>query len=251
MRLLHDSTDVAAVATMDDAALAEHYRHPLPEGRPGWLRTNFVASLDGSTQGTDGRSGSLNTPSALHRAHADVVLVGAETVRAEGYRAVDLAPWQRRLRAAEGLRPFPLLAVLTRSLTVDPTIATSGTAEVGPVLVVTTTGKSDAELAPFGAAGVDVVQLAGEPLDLGVVVEHLAAVAGPRVLCEGGARLHRDLLAADLVDEAALTLAPVMVGGGGRRTTAGEPLAPPVGFTLRSALHADDGALFLNYRRAR
>ena len=60
-----------------------------PEGR--WLRVNFVATVDGSAQGSDGRSGTINNQvdkqvfHALRRS-ADVILVGAGTARAEGYR---------------------------------------------------------------------------------------------------------------------------------------------------------------------
>ena len=60
-----------------------------PEGR--WLRVNFVASVDGSAQGSDGRSGTINNEAdkqvfhALRRS-ADVILVGAGTARAEEYK---------------------------------------------------------------------------------------------------------------------------------------------------------------------
>jgi riboflavin biosynthesis pyrimidine reductase len=60
-----------------------------PEGR--WLRVNFVTSVDGSAQGRDGRSGSINNDvdvEVFHRLRrtADVILVGAGTARAEEYR---------------------------------------------------------------------------------------------------------------------------------------------------------------------
>ena len=240
---------------LTEAELRKLYRHPVP--RPGrvWLRSNFVTSLDGSIQGPDGRSGSINTTSdqhlfALHRAHADAILVGAQTVRAEGYRAVDLAPWQRELRAQEGLSDFPVLAVVTRSLDLDPAIAASGDLAVGAVLVLTTAGKTRVELGPLEAAGIQVVQLPGATgVDLSAVTVHLARSGLQRVLCEGGSRLHRDLLAANLLDELSLTLAPVVVGGAGSRITAGDPLPAAAAFELTSALYADDGTLFVNYRR--
>jgi riboflavin biosynthesis pyrimidine reductase len=62
-----------------------------PEGP--WLRVNFVASVDGSAQGSDGRSGTINNEvdkqvfHALRRS-ADVILVGAGTARAERYGPV-------------------------------------------------------------------------------------------------------------------------------------------------------------------
>ena len=254
MRLLF-SVSVEPLGSMSAAQLSEHYRHRLPTGRSTWLRTNFVTSLDGSIQGPDGRSGSINTVSdqhvfALHRAHTDAVVVGAETARAEGYRAVDLAPWQRELRRQEGLADFPVLAVVSRSLELDPAIASNGALEVGPVLVLTTQGKTPAQLAPWVHAGVQVLQLPGEQgVDLSAAVDALADLGHRRLLCEGGSRLHRDLLAEDLVDEMSLTLAPVAVGGEGRRTTVGDVLADPPAFHLGAALLADDGALFLSYVR--
>lgn len=255
MRLLFSAEQPDLPTQLDEEGLTSLYRHPLPRDRAVWLRSNFVTSLDGSIQGPDGRSGSINTPSdqqvfALHRAHTDVVLVGAETVRTEGYRAVDLAPWQRALREREGLSPYPLLAIITRSLSLSPEIAGRDDLEVGPVLVLTTAGKTAAELKPLTDAGIEVVQLPGSGgVDLSAVVAHLAEIRRPRVLCEGGSRLHRDLVAADLLDEMSLTLAPVMVGGDGRRTTVGDPLTDSPGFDLGSALYADDGTLLLRYVR--
>ena len=84
LQLIFDRTCRAAGVELDDAALVDLYRYP-DDGRRR-LRTNFISSLDGSVQGTDGRSGGLGTPSdqhvfALHRALADAVVVGASTAR--------------------------------------------------------------------------------------------------------------------------------------------------------------------------
>lgn len=255
MRLLYSSADSAVGETVSHSALSELYRHPLPSAGGVWLRTNFVATLDGSTAGGDGRSGSINTPSdqavfGLHRAHADVVLVGAQTARVEGYRAVDLAGWQCDIRAASGLSDFPVLAIVSRSLNLDPGIVRNGDLRVGPVLVFTISSHPSTALTPFTDAGITVVPVGERDVDLHAVTEHLAAQHLPRVLCEGGSSLHRDLQAAGLVDEMSLTLAPVVVGGSGGRTTAGAWLDRPAAFELERALLADDQSLFLNYRRS-
>jgi riboflavin biosynthesis pyrimidine reductase len=255
MRVLYVGGQPTAAGEIEDNRLADLYRHRLPSSG-GWLRTNFVTSLDGSIQGIDGRSGSINTPSdnfvfALHRAHADAILVGAQTVRAEGYRAVDLQPWQRELRDREGLAPFPLLAVVTRSLDLNPGMVDCRAGECGPVMIITTKGKRPADVARFVEAGIEVLQLDGDQVDLVKATDQLVAAGHRRILCEGGSHLHRDLLGADLVDEMSLTIAPVAVGGDGQRTTAGDVLSEAAAFELSSALHADDGTLFLNYCRAR
>lgn len=252
MRLIfdRDGENPRVVGTPD---LVELYRHPVREDRP-WLRSNFVSSLDGSVQGPDGRSGSINTPSdhevfALHRALADAIVVGASTVRNEGYHAVDLAPWQRELRLAEGLAPFPTLVIISKSARIDPVIATTDPGEAGAVMVITTSGKGEEELGPLRTAGIEVVDTHTPDVDLAAVLDDLAGRGLPRMLCEGGPRLHRDLLVAGLVDEMSITLAPVVVGGEGLRSTTGDGFGDSIAFELRFALLGDDGALFTSYRR--
>jgi len=254
VRLLYSADPRLTGGEIGEAELVELYRHPLPAEGPVWLRSNFVTSLDGSVAGPDGRAASINTASdhfvfALHRAHADAIVVGAQTVRSEHYRAVDLAPWQRRLRAAEGLADFPTLAIVTRSLDLDPGLARHGRREVGPVVIFTTSGKSARTVSPFTAAGIEVVQLGGGDVDLTEVTRRLAERGCLRLLAEGGPRLHHELLTRQLVDELSLTLAPVAVGGNAPRLTAGGWL-PERAFRLRTVVYADDETVFLSYRRA-
>jgi hypothetical protein len=89
-------------------ALAVLYAHP-----ERWTRANMVATLDGASTGGDGLTGSINTEPdhevyRLLRDLADVVLVGAGTARAEGYR-------RPGPRVRPGRTPCPDVAVVSRS----------------------------------------------------------------------------------------------------------------------------------------
>ena len=252
MRLIFDA-DGRDVRELNDPDLVDLYRFRVP-GVNAFVRSNFVMSLDGSVQGPDGRAGSINTPSdhhlfALQRALADAVVVGAGTARSEGYRAIDLSPWQRDLRAAESLAPYPTLVIISASADLDPAIARPADGPGGPVMIITTGGKPPEDLEPLRAAGIEVVEVPGPDLDLGLVIDQIAGSGLVRLLCEGGPGLHREMLAAGLLNELALTIAPVVVGGQGLRSTSGDAIDPALDFQLRFALYADDGTLFTTYAR--
>ena len=110
---------------LSDEDLLALRRAPSPQDAPGpWVRAVFVSSLDGATA-LDGRSGTLGSPAdrrqfALARTDADVILVGAGTVRAEGYAGPLVDAAARARRAARGLPEHPAVAVVTGSLDLDP-----------------------------------------------------------------------------------------------------------------------------------
>src|SRR4051812_46755651 len=88
-----------------------------------WVTGHMVAGLDG-TAAVDGRVGALSTAADQSlfrrmRQIADIVLVGAETVRREGYGPVTLTEEAQAQRVREGRSATPPLAVVTRSLELD------------------------------------------------------------------------------------------------------------------------------------
>jgi riboflavin biosynthesis pyrimidine reductase len=205
MRLLLDATGRHSPGEpLDDTALAEVYAPP--EGP--WLRANFVSTLDGAATGANGRSGSINTEAdgvvfRLLRRLSDVVVVGAGTVRTEGYT---------RLGADDG-GPLPL-AVVSNSAKV-PEVLLSPQGGRGDVLLVTHHGApTDALATARSALGTDNVLLCGEDaVDLQEMRRRLEERGMPRVLTEGGPSLLGAMLAAGALDELDLTWAPAVVGG--------------------------------------
>jgi len=230
--------------------LSERYLHPDPGDCP-WVRTNFVSTLDGAVHGPDGRSGTINTPSdrtvfALMRANADVVLVGAGTARAEGYRAVDLQDWQSALRVQLGLAPYPTLAIA--SVSCDLPSLLLPVADAAPVLILTS--RRSRGTRPEFPDNVEVIEFGdANRLPAREMIMALGDRGLRRVLCEGGPQLVGQLHAARLVDELCLTLSPLVVAGSAGRSAAGPQLTDE-SFRLDQVIGADDNALLLRYLRA-
>lgn len=224
----------------DVAALVAAERRPPHAHRP-WVVVNMVASLDGAIA-VDGRSGALGGPAdkamfAALRAIADVILVGAGTVRAERYGPPRPSDEARAARVARGQDEAPRLAVVTRSLDLDPRARLFAEAETPPYVVTTTSAPPD-RVASLDTVATVVAAGDGE-VDLSAALARLAADGAQVVLCEGGPSLNADLLAAGCIDEWALTVSPLVVGGSAGRATAGA--APPdlTRFALARLLEAD------------
>ena len=244
-------------AVPDDESLLALYDDPPPRAATGaHVRGIFVASLDGAATGPDGRSGSLGDAAdrrvfAALRALADVVLVGAGTVRAEGYEDVQVPARLRPVRAARGRAPRVELAVVTASGAVPEAVLDAG------ALVVTASG------AP-GLAGLrdrhgdDRLVVADAPddparVDVGVAVRALADRGLTHVHAEGGPSLLHELLGVGVLDELCLTLAPLLVGGLAHRPLVGggpawpgrtpAPLPAPARLELAHLLRSGDTLL--------
>lgn len=227
----------------DDPDLVELYR---PPAQP-WLRMNFVSSLDGAGH-VRGKSEPLSSPAdkrvfGLLRMHCDALMVGAGTVRDEGYHAVRLDAERRAWRVANGLAQYPTLVVVSASGRIDPAHPALADAPVRPIVVThrRTEAGALAEVAEVIAVGDDAV-------DLAAAVAQLRERGLRQILSEGGPRLFGSLTAAGLVDELCLTVSPLLAGPGATRITTGPPIETPQPLTLRHALLAD-GSLMLRYSR--
>jgi 5-amino-6-(5-phosphoribosylamino)uracil reductase len=247
------------------AELAAVYAYPERAAGEPWLRANMVSTLDGAAQ-HDGRSQPISCAADMRifgvlRALADVVVVGAETVRREGYRP---ARARRRTppargpggtpRAAPSRRPrpprppAPAIAVVTASLDLDFSLPLF-TSPVVPTLVLTGAGAAPERVAAAEEAGARVVTAGeGAAVEPARAVRALADLGHTRLLTEGGPRLLGGMVAADVLDELCLTVAPMLTAGDAQRIAGGPSVTLPNRFTLTSMLE-EDGFLFTRYRR--
>ena len=233
-----------APTELSDDDLVELYAYPAEEV---WLRANFVATLDGAAQGDDHRSGSISAPVdqqvfGLLRSLSDVIIVGANTTRVEGYQPVQPNDLRSDLRAGLGLAPLPAMAVVSRSLRLDARLIRGGGA---PTIVVTTESASEEAKAMLGD-DVPLIVAGEHNVDLPVALDAIVSLGYHRMLCEGGPTLMRDLVAAGCVDDLCLTISPMLTAGDRLRVTNGPALEPPPQMRLRHILEAD-GNLFCRY----
>ncbi|WP_433614350.1 pyrimidine reductase family protein [Dactylosporangium sp. CA-139114] len=223
--------------------LIDLYRTP-----PGpWLRLNFVSSLDGAGH-VDGRSAPLSGPAdkrvfGVLRMLCDALVVGAGTVREEGYHALRLDADRRAWRGANGLREYPTLVIVSGRLDLDPGQDALAGAPVRPI-VLTRAGADPGRLADVA----EIITVGDGEVDLAAGIAALRERGFAHLLSEGGPRLFGSLTAAGLVDELCLTLSPLLAGPGAGRITDGPPLAAPERLTLRHVL-MDEGLLFLRHAR--
>lgn len=215
------------------------------------VRLNFVASIDGAAT-ADGLAGGLSSPADkrvfdILRRLCDVVLVGAGTVRAEGYGSMRLDQGAVQWRRANGLTEQPVFAIVSGALGLDPGSAVFTDAPVRAMVVTVGASPRAKKEAFFRVA--EVVVCGEERLDPRAMLVELARRGLRQVLCEGGPTLFGTLLDADCVDELCLTISPLIEAGKAPRIAVGA-LPEARRMMLHHAL-VSDSTLMLRYLRAR
>jgi riboflavin biosynthesis pyrimidine reductase len=226
--VLFDEGEPAAV---EDAAYELYGRLGFPAAPPGrpWIYSNFVQSLDGIVSFKGKHAAGSDIARSRHdrwlmdllRAHADAVLVGANTLldetdlgdrpRGPVFRIMDAE--LRRLRQKLGKRRETNI-IVTGSATLDLSAFRVFDGELVDAVVVTTRSgaKRLAEKQPHPHVRVIA---AGEDkfVDLTATAGLLRRELGVEyLLCEGGPTLYGYLSRAGLVDEKFVTVSPVEVG---------------------------------------
>jgi len=224
--------------------------------------SNFVASLDGvvtlgatpsAGSAISGRNEADRFLMGMLRACADAVLLGAGTLRATPghlWNPVHIFPDEAKsfaeLRLALGRKPQPRLVLLTTGA-IDP----SHPAVVAGATIVTT-AEGAAALDGVLPDTCDVIEVGetGE-VDIGQAVSELRSRGHDVILTEGGPHVIGELVARGLLDEAFITVSPVLAGrDGGQRLgmVAGVELLPDHGAwsrLLSARRHGD--FLFMRY----
>ncbi|SEL47577.1 pyrimidine reductase family protein [Rhodococcus maanshanensis] len=245
--------DIATHLTpLDDDELRDLHVYPDATSAP-WVRVNFVSSIDGAVS-ADGTSAGLGTPAdkrlfGVLRELADVILVGAGTVRAENYGGARVTAERSARRRERGQADAPPVAVVTASADIDPTSRLLTDTTVAP-LVLTTAAAPDDRKAGLEAAGARVLELGESTVPPSAILDTLHGLGLARVLCEGGPALFGQLLAADAVDELCLTTAPLLVAGRAPRI-ASSPDAAPKAMRRAHLLGDEDGTLLTRWVRER
>jgi riboflavin biosynthesis pyrimidine reductase len=207
-------------------AFADERRRP--PGRP-WTLGLMVSTADGAAW-VGGRTGHLGgaTDRAVFlavRALADVVVVGAGTVRAERYGPVRTPAEHLDDRAGRGQPPHPRLVVVSGRLDLpdDLRLLTEDDGTGPPPLVIHPPAV-DPEVRRRLDGQVELREVPAGPtggVDVPAAMAAVGATGADLAVVEGGPSLNGHLVAADLLDEMSLSLDPRIVGGEAARIVAG------------------------------
>jgi diaminohydroxyphosphoribosylaminopyrimidine deaminase/5-amino-6-(5-phosphoribosylamino)uracil reductase len=180
----------------------------MTRGRP-WVRLKVAASLDGRTGLQNGVSQWITSEAAradghAWRARSCAVLTGIGTVRLDDPRL--------SVRLVETPRQ-PLKVLVDSRFEVTPQARLF---DGNPTLVVCTR-RDSAKAEQLAARNVEVIEVAAETngkVDLAALMRELARRGINELHVEAGSRLNASLLAAGVVDELLVYLAPCLIGPG-------------------------------------
>ena len=237
---------IFASSDLGESDLAALYAYPSGP----WLRANMVSSADGAGALANLTSGLSSEADrrlfALLRTLADVIVVGAATVRAEHYKPARPQELWHHLRS--GRSATPPIAVITSGLDLDPAAPLFADAPADARTIVITTEQSPADVRAELSRTADVIVAGDKSVDLTAAVAALASRGHRRLLAEGGPHVLGQFIEAGLLDELCLTIGPLLAGPGASRIVAGDGPAAPVPLRLAHVLE-DDGFMLCRYTR--
>ncbi|MGH3883255.1 MAG: RibD family protein [Pseudonocardiaceae bacterium] len=143
------------------------------------------------------------------RAGVDAILVGANTIRRDNPALLVRSVERQEQRIRRGLAAHPMKVTLTGRGDLDATARFFSCGD-SDKLVYTRDPVAPALREELG--DVATVVAAGEPVDVGVVLDDLGTRKVERLMVEGGGRVYTQFLSTGLVDELHLVIAPFFVG---------------------------------------
>lgn len=211
---------------MREEAARDHVGHVtrVTRGRPA-LHLKLARTRDGFCASAGPERLRITGPVAdgavhLWRAHADAILIGIGTARADDPSLTVRLP-------GLGTRS-PLRVVLDTHLRLSPASVLARTARDTPTLVLTTRSAPAHARRALEALGVEVATVAADAaggIDLPAALARLGERGLTRLCSEGGPRLAEALARADLIDACTLVTGPAELGAAGGLPALGPALA--------------------------
>ena len=223
-----------------------------PAARP-FVTVNFAITWDGRVSTRKFTPSDFTSKRDKHRlseirATCDAVLAGASTLAADRMTMGLSDPALRAARVARKQSAHPLRIIVSNSGRISPALRVFEK-DFSPIVIFATT-KMPARIRASLAEKADLWLHESATVNLPAMLATLRAeYRVKRLVCEGGPRLFRALLAENLVDEIHLTLAPKIFGGRAAPTLTGLPgdfLPRSTRCTLRE-MNVVDGECFLRY----
>jgi diaminohydroxyphosphoribosylaminopyrimidine deaminase/5-amino-6-(5-phosphoribosylamino)uracil reductase len=206
-------------------ALVAHAGHisRVTRGRP-WVTLKLAVSADGMIGRRAGERMIISGREAFEavqamRVESDAVMIGIGTVLVDNPRlTVRLAGLQNR-------SPIRIILDAQARLPLDSHLVAS--ARETPLIAVVTPGAEEAKKDALRDAGVRIIEVDEGPggISLKKALETLSVEGFTRILVEGGSEVASSLVSDDLVDEAIIFRADVVVGPDGVRALAGNALS--------------------------
>ncbi|MCJ2054660.1 bifunctional diaminohydroxyphosphoribosylaminopyrimidine deaminase/5-amino-6-(5-phosphoribosylamino)uracil reductase RibD [Methylobacterium sp. J-070] len=224
--LLRQGGVTVETGLLRDAAARDHVGHVtrVTRGRPA-LHLKLARTRDGFCAAAGSERLRITGPVAdgavhLWRAHADAILIGIGTARA------DDPSLTVRLPGLAGRSPLRI--VLDTHLRLSPASVLARTARDVPTLVLTTRAAPAHARRALEALGVEIATVAAAAaggIDLPAALADLGARGLTRLCSEGGPRLAEALAQADLIEACTLVTGPAELGARGGLPALGPALA--------------------------
>ena len=252
VRLVFPEAAALPAGAEGDAELERLYPWPATDT---WVRANMVVTVDGRSEAPGGLTEAISSVDdkrvfARLRSTADVVVVGAGTVRREGYRPLRARAEDRDRRLSRGQTPAARLAIVSRNLDLDPLsdifqVPRQDSDVARPVILCPAAAPADRRESLASLA--DVVTCGDAEVDLETAIGDLRDRGMTRILCEGGPQLLTALVDAGLVDEFDVSISPMLLAGdGGGMLAPSDRPAQPRSMTLHHVIAAES-MLMLRY----